>query len=471
MQDDAADNRMTTHLIDDSPITGYHKRLILACSGGPFLDGYLLSIVGVALTGAQHALNLDTSALGFAGAASLIGLFFGSLIFGPITDRVGRRLMYTADLLVMILASIASLLITTGAELIVLRFIIGLAVGADYPIATSLLTEWIPKKQRGAIIGLLSVIWFFGAMVAYVVGFVLTSKFGDRSWQWMLASGAAFGVVVLILRMGAHESPRWLIAKGRTEEARAHVSQVICREVTPEEMRAMSAEDERERTARLRELLHGAYLRRVLFCGLFWTCFALPQFALLTYGPIILSHLGSGAGVAAATIGQIILTLGFLVGSFPGMALVETRGRRPLVLWSFLLSALALVPLGLWPKAPAWFVVCFFFLFSLINGAGNILVFIYPNELFPTRVRASAVGFATAISRIGAAAGTYLVPWSLMRIGTGHTMLIAAGITLLGFVISVFWAEETRNRSLSNAALAGEPESPQPAGGQGRQIA
>ena len=136
------------------------------------------------------------------------------------------------------------------------------------------------------------------------------------------------------------------------------------------------------------------------------------------------------------------------------MRLVETRGRRPLILGSFLLGAVALVPLGIWPDAPGWFIMLFFFLFTLINGAGNILVFLYPNELFPTQIRASAVGLATAVSRIGAAVGTFLVPLSLTELGSGPTMLIGAGITFLGFVISYFWAEETRNRALSTVSGA-----------------
>ena len=220
---------MNAHLIDDSPMTPYHRKLIWACGGGPFLDGYLLSIIGVALAGAGTDLDLDATDIGLAGAVSLIGLFFGSLIFGPITDRIGRRVMYTADLLVMIVGSALCLFIGAGWQLIVLRFVIGAAVGADYPIATSLLTEWIPKKQRGAVIGLLSVIWLAGAIVAYLVGFIFTATMGERSWRWMLASGAVWGIVVLLLRMGTHESPRWLISRGRIEQARDDVSAVLGR--------------------------------------------------------------------------------------------------------------------------------------------------------------------------------------------------------------------------------------------------
>jgi putative MFS transporter len=438
------------HLIDDGPLTRYHRRLIAACSGGPFLDGYLLSIVGVALAGASAELSLGSVELGLAGAASLVGLFLGSLLLGPITDRIGRKMMYTVDLLAMVVASAACLFISDGFQLILLRLVVGLAVGADYPIATALLTEWMPKSRRGAIIGWLSTIWLVGAIVAYLVGFLLSTVFGPESWRWMLASGAVFGLIVMLLRFGAHESPRWLVAKGRFEEARDALSKALERDVTIEEVRALVVTDEPDSKASFASLLKAPFLKRTLFCGLTWMCIALPQFALFTYGPIILAQFGLAHGGAEETLGQIVLNLGFLIGTLPALRWVETLGRRPLMIWTFVAAAVFLLPLGLWPEGPSWFVMVFFFLFTLASGAGTILVFIYPNELFPTSVRASAVGLATAISRIGAAIGTYMVPLSLSGLGTGPTMLIGVGLTILGLVISIAWAEETRNKSLTS---------------------
>lgn len=440
----------TAHLIDDGPLTRYHRRLIAACSGGPFLDGYLLSIVGVALAGATAELGLNSVELGLAGAASLVGLFLGSLLLGPITDRIGRKMMYTVDLVAMVVASAACLFISDGFQLILLRFVVGLAVGADYPIATALLTEWMPKKRRGAIIGWLSTIWLVGAIVAYLVGFLLSTAFGPESWRWMLASGAVFGLIVMFLRFGAHESPRWLVAKGRFEEAREALSKALERDVTIAEVRALVDTDEAETKSTFASLLKAPFLKRTLFCGLTWMCIALPQFALFTYGPIILAQFGLAHGGAEETLGQIVLNLGFLIGTLPALRWVETIGRRPLMIWTFVAAAVFLLPLGLWPEGPSWFVMVFFFLFTLASGAGTILVFIYPNELFPTDVRASAVGLATAISRIGAAIGTYMVPLSLSGLGTGPTMMIGVGLTVLGLVISIAWAEETRNKSLTS---------------------
>jgi len=156
-------------------MTRYHRKLLIACSGGPFLDGYLLTIIALALPTATKDLNLSPAEMGVIGAASLVGLFVGSLWFGAVTDKVGRRAMYTIDLLAMVVFSALCVFVTDAWQLVVLRFLIGIAVGADYPIATSLLAEWIPRRTRGPLLGLLSAFWQVGAVLSCVVGFVITA--------------------------------------------------------------------------------------------------------------------------------------------------------------------------------------------------------------------------------------------------------------------------------------------------------
>ena len=99
---------MSGHLIDDSPLTSFHKKLALYSSGGPFIDGYALTIVGVALITLEPALSLSSTEIGLIGAASLVGVFVGGMFFGYLTDRIGRQFMYIADLIALALFSILS---------------------------------------------------------------------------------------------------------------------------------------------------------------------------------------------------------------------------------------------------------------------------------------------------------------------------------------------------------------------------
>ncbi|WP_265566316.1 MFS transporter [Streptomyces hygroscopicus] len=438
--------------IDEAPMSRFHRKLALACSGGPLLDGYLLSIIGIALVGISDSLRLGSAATAMIGVAALVGMFFGGLIIGPVTDMVGRRVMYTIDLAVLLVASVACAFVTSAGQLIVLRLIIGFAIGADYPIATSLLTEWLPRRQRARMMGVLIVAWYVGATAAYFVGYLLAENTGPGAWRWMLASAAVVSVGVIALRHGTPESPRWLVAKGRPEEASALIERVLRVRVTPGDLTAAHAS--RARRGSVTELFRGLYLRRTAFCALFYTCAVIPLWALYIFGPKILSTFGLGSG-NLSNLGSVLITLVFLLGTLPAMRWLESVGRRKMITWSFAAMVPPLLVLALWPSAPVAIVILCFCLYGLFSGAPNILEWAYPNELFPTSIRASAVGMAVALSRFGAAAGTYLVPVSLAHLGTGATMGIGAAITAAGWLVCLAWAEETSNRPLEEVGRTG----------------
>jgi putative MFS transporter len=441
--------------VDNAPNTRFHTRLTLQCSGGPFLDGYVLSIIGVAMTGATGALRLSNVSVGLVGAAALIGILVGGLVFGPVTDRVGREVMYTIDLLVLVIASVLCAFVTESWQLILLRFVLGLSVGADYPIATTLLAEWLPRSSRAKMLGVTIAFWYVGAMVAYFVGYGMAELWGPGCWRWMLASAAVPGLITVLGRIGTPESPRWLISKGRTEEARTVVRKVFGEDVPLEQLAEPA--DSTARTIGLLGLFRGRYGGRTLFCGFFYLAQVTPLFAIYTFGPAILAAFGLASGNAGNLVSALI-SLVFVIGCLPALRWVETRGRRPVIIWCFAAMLVPFALLGFFPAGPTWFVISCLCAYGLFSGGPTVLEWTYPNELFPTEVRATAVGVATAISRLGAAAGTYLLPVGLQRLGIGPTMLIGAGLTLLGWLACLFWAPETRGRSLAETCALDNTE-------------
>ncbi len=434
-------------IINEAPVSKFHRKLLFACCGGPFLDGYVLSIIGVALVGLTHDLAVTSVQSGLIGAASLIGIFFGAIVFGTLTDRVGREKMYALDLAVLVLACFASAFITDAWQLIALRFVLGLAVGADYPIATSLLTEFTPTSKRGFMIGLSAIAWSIGAMAAFAVGAVFVEVSGGyHLWRWMLGSSAVLGVIVVLSRRGIPESPRWLLKKGRLAEAERVIELVYGKRI---KLSAPSASDAPmlHGGAALKQVFAGGYLKRTIMCGLLYFAQITPQYAIYTFGPVILLKFGLTGG-SLDIIGSAVISALFVLGCIPALRLVETWGRRPMSVIPFALMILPLVALWLAPQGPAWFVIAAFCFYAFVSGGPSILEWIYPNELFPTEVRATAIGIAVGISRIGAASGTYLLPIGLEKLGTGQTMLIGAGVTALGFLACLLWAPETRGQSL-----------------------
>lgn len=430
------------HPLDDAPLSAFHKRLALYASGGPFLDGYVLSIIGVALVQISPAFNMSTAQEGLVGASALIGIFLGAFVGGWLTDKFGRQVLFTIDLALIIACSIAQFFVGDVLWLVVLRLLIGMAVGADYPIATSLLAEFSPRKWRGPLLGAFVAMWFVGAVAAYIVGEILVHF--DGGWRWMLASPAVPAILIVLARLGTPESPRWLLKKGRVEEANAVLVKVFGPGASVEDL-----PEEVSENLRIGALIKGGYGKRMAFITIFWTCSIVPLFAVYAFGPKILGALGLTG--ALANYGSAFITLMFLVGCIVGLVLVNRMGRRTLIIHSFAWAGLALLLLGLFPNASAWIVLALFAGYAVTIGGTQILQWIYPNELFPTEIRGSAVGLASSLSRIGAAVGTYLVPVSLSHLGTGATMIVGAVITFIGAGVSIMWAPETRDMTLGES--------------------
>jgi putative MFS transporter len=440
-------------LIDDGPLTTFHKRLTLFSAGGPFLDGFALTIIGIALVSMKPQLGLDSVDVGLIGAAALLGIFFGGLIFGYVTDRVGRKVMYVADLTVLVVVSVVSAFATDVWQLVVLRFLLGVAIGADYPIASSLLAEFIPSRYRGRLLGSLFVVWAGGAAAAAAVGWILSST-GPDAWRYMLASPAVFGVITLLLRAGTPESPRWLISKGRIAEA-----QQVCQQVWGPDADISLIENE-VATTQFSAIFKGIYLRRVIFVGVFFTAHVIPLFAVYTFGPDIISEIGIG-GHNVYVVELLISTL-FLVGGIPGLLLVDRIGRKPLLIWTFAAMSATFVLMAANPTAPAMLLFAGLAVYAIVSGSCNFIEIIYPNELFPTAVRATATGTVVAISRIGSAISTFVLPLILTGAGLAGVMWLLAAVNVVGLIVTLLLGEETRGRALSEtSAPAQDPATSQ----------
>ena len=436
-----------TESFDQAPLNSFHKRLVMYSSGGPFLDGYVLSIIGMALVQATPQLQLSLFWEGMIGASALIGVFLGGFAGGWFTDKYGRQILYTIDLIAIGAFSFAQYWVESALMLFVLRLLIGIAVGADYPIATALLAEFAPQKYRGPFVGFLLVMWFVGAAAGYIVGDLLLRTGHADAWRWMLASAALPTAVFLFLRRNTPESPRWLVQMGRLMDARAVFKLVYNRDVSLKELESMAPT---AKPASVSALFKSGYGGRMLFVTIFWTCAVVPLFAVYAFGPKIMVALGLSGGLS--NLGAAAITVLFMLGCLPPLLIINKKGRRFLLLNSFLWSGLSLLLLGLFPDSSQCGIVLLFSGYALATGGSQTLQFVYPNELFPTEIRATAVGLASSLSRIGAAIGTYCVPFALVHLGIGPTMLVAAAVTLFGFAASWKMAPETKNCSLEDAA-------------------
>ena len=427
--------------LEDVPFGAFHGKLAVYANGGLFCDGYILSSFGLALATLQQHIALSKSVEGLIAAAPLIGIFIGGLIFGYVTDLVGRRFMFFADLIAFVVASLLLGIAQNAVELIALRLILGIAIGADYAIAAALIGEFMPQRSRGGALASMQVAWFVGALAAFVVGALLQAA-GPDAWRWILASSAVPAALALLLRRSAPESPRWLLSKGRKAEAVAALQQVLGPSGSIDDI-----PDEQAPTS-LGRLMQGRYGGLVAFVGVMWLLQVTPFFAIYTFEPQVLDalHLSN----AAAVVSSVVITGFFLVGSIAGMWLVERWGRRPLGIASFAASAAAFFGLAVVHGAAT--IALLFIFYALAMGPAFSLELVYPAELFPTEVRATAAGVVTAISRIGAAAGTFLLPAALVMFGASWVMWVSCGLSALGVIIAALWAPETKGMNLAQSS-------------------
>ncbi|MNG81840.1 Inner membrane metabolite transport protein YgcS [compost metagenome] len=435
--------------IEDVPLNRFHQLLTLRSGGGSFVDGYVLSIIGVALVQMAAGLSLTSFWQGMIAASALIGIFFGGFLGGWLTDRFGRKRVFFVGPVLFMLASISQFWVESAVVLFLLRFIIGIAVGIEYPVATSLLVEFLPRKNRGPRLATLTILWFAGAAFAYVVGDLILRHAGDESWRLVLASPALIGLVLLLLRIGTPESPRWLLSKGRVGEAEAVIRQVYGNGFS---LRNLPEEPKQKKLSFL-SLLHSGYGKRMLFVTMFWTCSVIPVFAVYAFAPKVLGALNLKGDWAA--FGSVAITFLFVVGCIIATRLINSMGRRGMLIQSFFFSGLALLGLATFHGGSEVLILVLFGAYALFIGGAQVLQLVYPNELFPTEIRAGAVGVGTSLSRIGAAVGTWLVPMALDSYGIAFTMYAAAAVTFVGLAFSVALAPETRSLNLQQAASLG----------------
>lgn len=434
------DTDMQPRKFDDIRFSSIHRRIMLWGSGGPFLDGYVLVIIGVALHQLTPILKLDAQWIGLLGAGTLAGLFIGTSLFGYISDRVGRRKMFLVDIAAIGLISIATMFVSTPAELLVMRVLIGIVIGADYPIATSMITEFSSTRQRAFAVGFIAAMWYVGATCANLVGFWLYDMVDG--WRWMLGSAFIPCLIILIGRFDLPESPRWLLRKGRVKECEQMMIKLFGEPLV--------FDDEPQQETRFLQLFNKRHFPFVLFVAVIWTCQVIPMFAIYTFGPQIVGLLGWDEGKNAA-LGNVVISLFFMLGCIPAMYWLNSLGRRPLLIGSFAMMTGALALLGWVDHMQISLVVIAFAVYAFFSGGPGILQWLYPNELFPTDIRASAVGVIMSISRIGTVISTWALPVFIARYGISTVMLIGSFISLVGLVVSVLFAPETKGLTLNES--------------------
>ncbi|WP_196249862.1 MFS transporter [Rhodococcoides fascians] len=424
---------------DAGPVLPFHRRMVLGSASGSFSDGYVLGVTGIALAVATDSLDISDTWQGLLGSSTLAGLFFGALICGRLADRYGRRLFYGPLMLLFTVVSLLQLLTDPDWSLLVVRFVMGLLLGGDYVSSKALLAEVAPREWRGRALGALGFAWTLGFGMAYIVG-LLMRDLGPDAWKWILATSAIPSLVSYLLRIGAPESPRWLVQKGRTAQARRIVTERLGAEYElPETV------EETDKPS-MSVLFRSANARNTFIACLVYTVAVMPTFALGTFLPRVIETLG----VDNPYMGSLGYYCCAAIGPFLGLLVIDRLQRKTMAFGGFLISGVILLPLMFFGASPL-FVVLAFAVFALVTKATSTVGYVYPSELFSTELRGRGVGLAVASSRFGASAITFFMPIVVGRYGVTTALGMCVAVLFVGGIIGYLWAPETSKRALDPA--------------------
>ncbi len=441
---------MEYNILDNAKLNSLHRKITALSVGGTFLDGYDISIISVALivmSPVTFGLNTNIGKSLIA-ASTVIGMLIGAVIFGYITDLYGRRSMYMYDMVLFIIMTVAAALSFNFASLFVFRLILGLGLGADYAIGTTIIGEFTPVKYRGKLLVTNVLAWFVGAAAAAVTGYLLL-PLGGSSWRYMFLIGVIPAAIILILRRDVPESVRWLTNKGKKSEAEAV------------EMKLTGSKDNLDNIKMdtknpLRDLLSSKYIKSLLFVGIFWFTFDAAFYGISIFSPTILVLLGFKARLAV--LGSAVFDSFAILGSIIAILLIDRLGRRIITIIGFSGMVISLGILGIithFYSTKAEFLIAgipifiMFLIFYITEAIGpGSTDFVYPVELFPTEDRATAQGFGTSVSRIGAILGITTFPFIVTDFGFSMSLFFFTGFSVIGLLATIFLATETKGKSL-----------------------
>jgi len=440
--------------LDRLPICSFHWRILALIGAGMFLDAFDIYLAGGVL-GAVVKEGWSTIELNAAFvAATFVGMTIGAWCSGILGDRFGRRFSYQVNLAIFGLASIAAAFAPNMIVLIGLRFIIGIGLGAEIVVGYATLTEFVPASSRGRWIGLLAVITNFSLFVSSMVGLWVIPNFG---WRYMFGLVGVLAMIVWFLRKSMPESPRWLAANGRAEDAEAILAAIEAEAARKGALAPVAPKAVAEESpGSVWRLFQPPYLGRTLLGSLLHIVVGFSLYGFIGWLPTFMVK--SGHSVVSSLGYTTVMALGGPLGSLIGLGLADRLGRR----LSIIFSSVAAAALGIaYPYMSDG---------AALAGTGFLLVTaiyvmlatgfaMHVPELFPTRYRLRGTAICATSGRIATALVQYVVVAIFAWQGLTGVLTTLAGILVFQAVIFLIFGLETKGRSLENASAAAPDES------------
>lgn len=450
--------------LDALPLSRFHWRVLLLSGLGWMFDALDILIVGSVVAAVSRAWDLEPSTAAWISSLNLIGMFIGATLAGLLADRVGRKAMFQATLLIYSVFTGLSAFAFSAGSMMLLRLLAGIGLGGELPVASTLLAEFAPRHRRGTLVVLLESFWAYGAVLAALVGYIVVPRtFGVLAgWQVAFLIGALPAFLVFALRRGLPESVRFLLARGRVQEAEEVVARIE-REagVAPADALASAATGPgatsamAEPHARFAELFASPWLRRTAVLWSMWATMNFSYYGIFLWLPT--QFVRKGFTLEQALLFNLIIAVAQIPGYFAAAVLVERWGRKATFVSFLLCCAIGAFFFGQVARAPQLgtddigAILLWGSVISFFNLGAWGVVYSYTPELYPTRLRATGAGAASAFGRIWGILAPLSIGWQIELLGSDVTVFfVFMAVMLAGAGIVAALGEETRGRSLES---------------------
>ena len=444
--------------LDRLPGTRHVWRLIALLSLGGMFELYDLFMTAYVVPGLMKAGLLTNAKVSiFAGpalfvAATFTGLFIGTLFFGYVADRYGRRTIFTYSMLWYSAATLVMAFQDTGLGVSLWRLIAGIGIGVKLVTIDTYVSELVPKSMRGRAFAFNQGVQFSVVPVVAFVAYQLVpiSPFGIDGWRWVVVIGSTGALFVWFIRRAIPESPRWLINQGRLDEAEAVTASIEAKVMAdlggaPLPMPGSHAVEKAEPGGRLSEVFEPRYRGRTVMLMVFQFFQTFGFYGFAAWVPTLIAQ-QTGINLGASLLYSFIIAIANPFGPLLAMSFADKFERK----WQLVAAACCIGVFGMLfsfqDTMPL--LILFGVLITLSNNVLSYSFHNYQSELFPARIRARAVGFTYSLSRISAVFASFIIGFCLQTAGTKGVFGLIA-VAMLIVVISIGgWGPRTLDLEL-----------------------
>lgn len=421
--------------------------IVLVSSMEQIIGTALTTVVGIMLPMMQllrpEAAQLSSVMQGLIGAIGLIGIGLGSLVIGKLSDARGYLGLFRLCPVLIIAGSLWCWLYSTPGLLLVGLFVIGFGVGGGYSLDSAYISELMPERWRGTMVGVAKASCAIGFIAASLISlWILKVHPYPYMWRSLILIIAGFGAVTLLMRIRWFQAPGWLASKGRMDEATKAAQQFL-----GENAMAEAPHKSTVIPAGWGAMFKGTNLMRVIFSGIPWACEGLGVYGFGVFLPVMVMALGIQSpdiagmpkiidSVEVTAVVNCFILPGFIIGLW----LLRRANHVGMLTWGFIFSAVGL-GLLLWAylaHLPIWVTIVGFLIFELALNAGpHLVTYIIPAAIYPVADRGAGTGIAAMLGKVGAVIGVLVMPILLEAGGMSLVLIVSIAVMLAGAVIGL----------------------------------